>query len=87
MIEAEDEADDAPCGRGVVRVDHVVNFTWGAGRLTETATDFVSIRWHGRYGRTQCSHEPCCGTITMEFQACLNIMEVEGGSHLCLLLS
>ena len=29
------------------RVDQVINFTWGYGRLTEYATDFVSIRWEG----------------------------------------
>ena len=30
------------------RVDHVVNFTWGEGRLTPVATDFVTVRWVGR---------------------------------------
>ena len=29
------------------RVDAVVNFTWGLGRITETGTDFVSVRWEG----------------------------------------
>ena len=29
------------------RVDQVINFTWGYGRVTEFATDYVSIRWEG----------------------------------------
>ena len=32
----------------IQRVDHVVNFTWGRGRISEFGTDFVSVRWLGR---------------------------------------
>ena len=31
----------------VVRVDAVVNFTWGVGCITRGATDLVSARWKG----------------------------------------
>jgi hypothetical protein len=31
----------------VQRVDPIINFTWGLGRLTETGTDFVTVRWEG----------------------------------------
>lgn len=77
------QADDAVFGRGVVRVDHVVNFTWGTGRLTETATDFVSIRWHGRYDQTQCSHDSCFTTQHRGSTIC----KQKGGSCLSSLFS
>lgn len=32
----------------ISRVDQVVNFTWGLGRLTQSATDYVSARWTGK---------------------------------------
>eukprot|EP00903_Cladosiphon_okamuranus_P013586 g12653.t2 len=30
------------------RVDRVMNFTWGAGAIANTATDFASVSWSGR---------------------------------------
>ncbi len=30
-----------------VRIDSVVNFTWGAGPLTTFGNDFISVRWEG----------------------------------------
>ena len=32
----------------ISRIDQVVNFTWGLGRLTQSATDYVSARWTGK---------------------------------------
>jgi len=32
----------------IARVDQVVNFTWGLGRMTQSATDYVSARWTGK---------------------------------------
>lgn len=32
----------------ISRVDQVVNFTWGGGRMTQSATDYVSARWTGK---------------------------------------
>jgi hypothetical protein len=32
----------------ITRVDHVVNFTWGEGRITRFGTDYVSVRWLGK---------------------------------------
>ncbi len=29
-------------------VDPMINFTWGQGLITPSASDFVSIRWTGR---------------------------------------
>lgn len=34
--------------RGFYRVDHVVNFTWFGGRITELGTDYVSARFTGK---------------------------------------
>ena len=31
----------------VQRLDHVVNFTWGTGRLIPRGSDYISIRWSG----------------------------------------
>ena len=36
-----------PGTEALVRVDAVVNFTWGLGRLTPHASDMVSVRWEG----------------------------------------
>ena len=36
-----------PGTEAVVRVDAMINFTWGLGRITPTGTDFVSVRWEG----------------------------------------
>jgi hypothetical protein len=36
-----------PGTEAFTRVDPLVNFTWGLGRLTTHATDFVSVRWAG----------------------------------------
>ncbi len=31
----------------LTRIDRIVNFTWGSGRLLPRASDYVSIRWTG----------------------------------------
>ncbi len=35
----------------IQRVDHVVNFTWYDGRITDFGTDYVSVRWTGKVRR------------------------------------
>jgi hypothetical protein len=32
----------------ITRIDSVVNFTWGLGRISQYGTDFVSVRWLGK---------------------------------------
>ena len=34
----------------IQRMDHIVNFTWGTGRITNFGVDFVSVRWTGKVG-------------------------------------